>query len=102
MPHVPNTSPQTLAVLDVLLASGKTWRHGYDLARECDLKSGTLYPLLARLSDQGLLESRWETAEGGRPRHLYRLTTQGAATAKGLLRGTRVGAKRLKLRVRNA
>jgi DNA-binding PadR family transcriptional regulator len=89
-------------VLELLLASGRTWRHGYDVARECDLKSGTLYPLLARLSDQGLLESRWETAQGGRPRHLYRLTAQGATTAKELLRGTPAGAKRPQLRARNA
>lgn len=103
MPRTPNTSPQTLAILDLLLASGKDWRHGYDLARESELKSGTLYPLLMRLSDQGLLESRWETGEpGSRPRHMYRLTAQGALAAKELLRETRSSARRPRLRTRNA
>jgi PadR family transcriptional regulator, regulatory protein PadR len=87
MPRAPNTSPQTLALLELLLASGKTWRHGYDLAREAELKSGTLYPLLMRLADQGVLESRWQTdAETHRPRHVYRLTAQGTAQARTQLR----------------
>lgn len=103
MPRAPNTSPQTLAILELLLASGKTWRHGYDLARESDLKSGTLYPLLMRLSDQGLLESRWDTADPERrPRHMYRLTAQGALSARALLHETRTSASRPKLRARNA
>ena len=103
MARVPNTSPQTLAILRQLLESGKAWRHGYDLARESDLKSGTLYPLLMRLSDQGLLESRWDTAGSmRRPRHVYRLTAQGARTARELLRGTRSSAIRPKLRAHNA
>jgi DNA-binding PadR family transcriptional regulator len=98
MPRVPNTSPQTRVLLELLLASSKTWRHGYDLAREAQLKSGTLYPLLMRLSDQGLLESRWEALEGTRrPRHMYRLTAQGVALAKTQLRDARRGAPNLKL-----
>jgi PadR family transcriptional regulator, regulatory protein PadR len=87
VPRAPNTSPQTLALFELLLASGKKWRHGYDLAREAKLKSGTLYPLLMRLADQGVLESRWETDDTTyRPRHVYRLTAQGAKVAKALLR----------------
>jgi DNA-binding PadR family transcriptional regulator len=59
------------------------WRHGYELSRQTGLKSGTLYPILMRLSDRELLESRWrETPETGRPpRHLYRLTAAGRAYA---------------------
>jgi DNA-binding PadR family transcriptional regulator len=59
------------------------WRHGYDLAKATGLKSGTLYPLLMRLSEQGLLESRWQDAErpGLPPRHCYRLSAAGAALA---------------------
>jgi DNA-binding PadR family transcriptional regulator len=103
MPRPANTSPQTLALFERLLASGKNWRHGYDLARECDLKSGTLYPLLIRLADQGVLESQWELDEvSHRPRHVYRLTTQGAALAKTQLKNARNSAARGKLRVRNA
>lgn len=59
------------------------WRYGYDIARETGLASGTLYPILGRLSDRGLLETRWEDdpPEGRPRRHLYRLTAQGAARA---------------------
>lgn len=103
MPRASNTSPQTLALLELLLASGKTWRHGYDLAREADLKSGTLYPLLMRLSDQGVLESRWEIdGETHRPRHMYRLTARGAVTARTQLNDARNRKASAKLRVRNA
>ncbi len=83
MPRVPNTSRQTLALLSALLASRQRWRHGYDLAQETELQSGTLYPLLMRLADQRLLESRWETdGDNRRPRHVYKLTSNGVAYAK--------------------
>jgi PadR family transcriptional regulator PadR len=77
--------PTRLLLLE-LLASLRTWRHGYDLSQATALKSGTLYPLLMRLSDLGLLESRWEepTHEGRPPRHVYRLAPAGVALAKTL------------------
>src|ERR1700675_4014058 len=84
MPRRPNQSRQTRALLAVLLDRSQTWRHGYDLSKETGLKSGTLYPLLMRLSDQGFLEARWQEAEppGLPPRHAYRLTMQGLALAQ--------------------
>ena len=99
MPRQPNTSPQTLALLDALLGTRPQWRHGYDLAQECGLQSGTLYPLLIRLADQGMLESRWETdGDSRRPRHAYRLSAEGARYAKELLADatTTAAASRLK------
>jgi PadR family transcriptional regulator, regulatory protein PadR len=74
-------SEQTTSVLAALCSRPRAWRHGYDLARETGLKSGTLYPILIRLSDRGLLESCWEDEQPvGRPRrHLYRLTSEGVA-----------------------
>jgi len=87
MPRSPNTSPQTLLLFEALLSARSAWRHGYDLARETELQSGTLYPLLMRLADQGLLESRWETdGDNRRPRHVYRLTAKGATYAKEQIR----------------
>jgi len=76
-------SGQTLSLLELLLGQPRAWRHGYDLSAELGLKSGTLYPILMRLSDRGLLESRWQPAkqEGRPPRHLYRLTGAGLAYA---------------------
>jgi PadR family transcriptional regulator, regulatory protein PadR len=74
-------SPQALSVLTVLCAEPLMWRHGYDIARETGLKSGTLYPILIRLADHGWLEAGWEDEQpAGRPRrHLYRLTSEGLA-----------------------
>jgi DNA-binding PadR family transcriptional regulator len=84
MPRKPNSSRQTRALLAAFLERSQTWRHGYDLAKETGLKSGTLYPLLMRLSEQGFLESRWQEAErpGLPPRHVYRLTATGLALAR--------------------
>jgi PadR family transcriptional regulator len=80
-------SEQTVSVLTALCARPGTWRHGYDLARETGLKSGTLYPILIRLADRGLLESCWEDEQpAGRPRrHLYRLTSEGLARGSDVL-----------------
>ena len=66
------------------MAEPRTWQHGYELSKGTGLKSGTLYPILLRLSDQGLLDSRWKDAErpGRPPRHVYRLTASGLALAR--------------------
>lgn len=84
MSRSPNSSPQTRRLFQALLSQPQAWRYGYDLSKETGLKSGTLYPLLIRLSDQGLLESEWRLAEKpGRPqRHAYRLTAAGVAAAR--------------------
>jgi len=71
-------SPQTVQVLREFLEARSDWRHGYDLGRSTGLKSGTLYPILIRLTENRLLETKWEASESGRPpRHLYRLTPTG-------------------------
>ena len=71
-------SPQTVSVLRALAADPARWRHGYDLVTEVNLKSGSLYPILVRLADRGLLETSWEPSVDSRPpRHLYRLTGAG-------------------------
>src|SRR5215510_10986970 len=84
MTHRSGFSAQTLAVLADLCATPSRWRHGYGIARDTGLKSGTLYPILIRLADRGLVEARWEDEQpAGRPRrHLYRLTASGVATAQ--------------------
>src|SRR5215471_9459713 len=45
------------------------------------LSAGTVYPLLARLKAEGLLESEWVEAEVGHPRKYYRLTPAGRRRA---------------------
>ena len=85
-------SPQTHRVLAALSDRPSEWHHGYEVAKETGLKSGTLYPILIRLSDRGLLEADWEEEPApGRPRrHLYRLTALGLAAAEAA--GARVPA----------
>lgn len=77
-------TPSTSKVVGALAREPAGWRHGYWVMQQTGLRSGTLYPILQRLADEGLLEARWETpASVGRPvRHLYRLTTSGRAWAR--------------------
>jgi DNA-binding PadR family transcriptional regulator len=77
-------SGQTLNLFRSLVQEPKQWRHGYELSKATELMSGTLYPILMRLSERGLLEHKWVPPEdGGRlPRHVYRLTAKGLAHAR--------------------
>jgi DNA-binding PadR family transcriptional regulator len=79
-------SKQMLRLLDALSSAPGEWRHGYDIMKETGLLSGTLYPLLMRMTDQGLVEAEWrEPAQPGRPaRHAYRLTAQGLVLARAI------------------
>ena len=87
MSRQPNTSPQTLRVLQLLLEEPTAWHYGYEISQHTRLKSGTLYPILIRLADQGWLETRWaEPQRQGRPaRHTYRLTQVGSRAAAALV-----------------
>lgn len=100
MPPRAAPSAQTRAVLAALADQPSEWRHGYDLARETGLKSGTLYPILIRLADREMVEACWEADQpAGRPRrHLYRLTSQGlaAATAASEMASVSAGTTRLR------
>lgn len=72
-----------LLVLAVL-ATGPC--HGYGVIERLrvrsgdalDLPEGTVYPVLHRLEDAGLLASEWST-ESGRRRRTYRLSERGRA-----------------------
>jgi PadR family transcriptional regulator, regulatory protein PadR len=86
-------SPQTMAVLLQLGEQASGWSYGYDLCRTLGLKPGTVYPILIRLAERGMVETAWEqAAPQGRPaRHLYRLSSAGTAFLAGL-RTTRAAA----------
>jgi PadR family transcriptional regulator PadR len=45
---------------------------------------GTLYPLLTRLKNSGLLEYKWVESKSGPPRKYYTLTDEGAKFLSGL------------------
>lgn len=59
--------------------------YGYAIAKAIDESTGgelvvrpeSLYPVLHRMEQEGLLEAKWEEAEGGRPRKVYRITPKG-------------------------
>ena len=80
-------SPQTVLVLTEFLQDRSEWKYGYAISRATELKSGTLYPILIRLAERALLETRWETTEAGKPpRHMYRLTADGLQLARQVSR----------------
>lgn len=83
-------SKATRAALSALLHAPESL-HGYEIMQITGVKPGTLYPMLARLEDQALLESRWEETriEGRPPRHMYRLTEAGQVLAKSLAQDQR-------------
>ena len=74
-----STEVLILALLD------ERQRHGYDISRLIDKRSGgtitfhtaSLYPTLYRLEDKGLIEGRWVERAGQRRRRYYRLTPVG-------------------------
>jgi PadR family transcriptional regulator, regulatory protein PadR len=45
---------------------------------------GTLYPLLTRLKNSGLLEYKWVESKSGPPRKYYKLTDNGQSFLQGL------------------
>jgi PadR family transcriptional regulator PadR len=81
-----NSSQQTRKLLVVMSRKPRTWQYGYQLSKETGLTSGTVYPTLIRLSDQGVLESQWQGLESPakRPRHAYRLTSHGLALVRAM------------------
>lgn len=94
MPRTPDSSPQTLQVFAALLEEAAGWHYGYGLSKQTGLAAGSLYPILARLVERGLLETRWEPSDiaGRPPRHLYRLTADGAGLARSRLAEARARA----------
>ena len=72
-----------MIVLELLKSEAK---YGYQIIQEMreqsgdifSLKDGTLYPILYRLEDDGLVVSRWSEAEGKQvPRKYYEITESG-------------------------
>jgi PadR family transcriptional regulator PadR len=85
----------TLKVLALFLSNRTDEIAGSEIAKNGKLASGTLYPILLRLENAGWLTSRWETEdprELGRPRRrLYRLTGEGARSAKAAFQEISLG-----------
>jgi len=79
-------------VLRVLLENPGQKMWGFDLGKKADLRSGTIYPLLARLEDAGWVTTEWEEikkSEGRPPRRYYQMTEVGKREAQKALDDTR-------------
>ena len=69
-----------LAILATLL-EGRLY--GLEILRKLEanpkmaIGEGTVYPILSRLKNEGLVESEWVEADAGHPRKYYRLTRAG-------------------------
>jgi PadR family transcriptional regulator PadR len=87
-----------MTVLAALVAEPETWRCGYGLVTGLAMISGSLYPILMRLSERGLVDATWETAArlGRPPRHLYRLTAVGVDYALAWTRPPAMAPPRLR------
>jgi PadR family transcriptional regulator PadR len=70
------------AIVLATLSQLKEEQYGYSLMKsladkDFAVEQGTLYPLLRRLEDQGMLVSDWRL-EGARPRRYYKISPQGS------------------------
>ena len=75
-----------------MVCQGQTY--GYEICTRLDkqsgglfaMKEGTLYPILYRLQDEGLIESRWSVPDGrGAAKKYYEATAAGQQTSKELI-----------------
>ncbi len=84
MPEQAQLLPGTLDLL-ILKAVSLGPLHGYGILLRIEqitrgallAEQGALYPALARLEHQGLLDSEWGTSDNNRRAKFYHLTTSG-------------------------
>lgn len=90
----PQITRHVLRLFALMTTDTSAWWWGVKLSERLRLRSGTIYPLLARLEKTGWLESVWDDinpSQVGQPRRrLYRLTGQGERIAKEALAETRL------------
>jgi DNA-binding PadR family transcriptional regulator len=72
----------TYSTVLVLEALARGYRYGFDILDATNLPSGTVYPILRRFENEGLVTSEWEaqglaTRDQRPPRRYYVLTADG-------------------------
>jgi PadR family transcriptional regulator, regulatory protein PadR len=78
-----------MCVLALVHQSGAT--HGYEIAQRLrgaglgEIKGGTLYPVLGRLEQRGLLHSHWSSGVGGPGRKLVVITDTGIRSLEAMV-----------------
>lgn len=66
-------------------------RYGFEITRELSeadglvTSEGTVYPLLTRLRNDGLVETYWQESNEGPPRRYYRITADGRLALKSFI-----------------
>jgi PadR family transcriptional regulator PadR len=77
----PRLTQQSLTLLSAFFGTQPFELSGADIARTTRLKSGTMYPILARLEEAGYLAGKWEEGDPNilrRPRRrYYHITADG-------------------------
>jgi PadR family transcriptional regulator, regulatory protein PadR len=89
MPEEATLLPGTLDLL-ILKAVSLAPEHGYGVLLRIEqitggallVEQGALYPALARLEHQGLLDSEWGTSDNNRRAKFYKLTAAGRRRLK--------------------
>lgn len=90
-------------LLDMVLL-GLLWkeeRYGYDLVRSAQdllqqkVVEGTVYPLLTRLSRDGLVSATWRVGEAVQPRKYYAITAEGREAFRAMNQAWRDLSERL-------
>ncbi len=75
-------------VLALLLSED---RYGFEITRELSeadglvTSEGTVYPLLTRLRNDGLVDTYWRESTEGPPRRYYRITSDGRRALKSFI-----------------
>jgi len=83
--------PLGYATLQILQAIAAGYVYGFDIMDVTGLPSGTVYPILSKLEDSGLVKSRWEDAriakrEKRPARRTYVITGDGREAVRETLR----------------
>ena len=77
-----------IRVISMLLEESSKAYLGAEICKRTKLQSGTVYPLLTGMVNEGWLTAEWETVSpesSKQPRKLYRLTEQGHADALDII-----------------
>jgi PadR family transcriptional regulator, regulatory protein PadR len=98
MADIERVTEATLDVLEVLLQAHQDGRdiHGWEIKKATRRSGPTVYGVIDRLEDAGLIEGHWEhqdSSDKGPRRRYYRLTGAGAATASKLIAERRQGSE---------
>lgn len=96
MDRKPSTA--TRLVFQAFLDSPSDETYGFALSEATGLPSGSIYPILRRLEDEGFIKGRWTQVEGGRQRRrrrYYTLTGDGRRVAREATAGQSQGLRLL-------